>query len=274
MALETLLIIGIPILVIFLIGATSIRVISQYENGVILTLGKYTKTIKAGLQFIIPIFQSLERVDMRQRATDLPKQKVMTKDQVSLTIDGVVFWSVDNAACAILNVQNVGEQLVATCNAALKEIIGEKEIAQTLSQREEISKELLKKLEEAITDSERETPNKNKLDWGITVRSVRIDNVILPENMERAMAKQAEAGREKEAIVIRAKGELEAAKNYEAAAERYTKNPSALRLRELKTYEEIGKEQNTLMLVIPEGSQNNISLSAAALAKLQEGSKQ
>lgn len=234
--------------IIAIIGIAGTRIINQYERGVKFTLGKYEGIINPGFNWIIPIIQSVVNVDIRQRTVELNKQDVMTKDQVNLAIDGVVFYSVEEPEKVILNVENLREQLINKATSELKEIIGNKSMSESLSQRDIIANTLRTKLEEAIKDKGTKGLNK---DWGIVIKAVQINNIELPKELVRAMAKQAEAEREKLARKIKAEGEFEASKKFKDASLLYKNNPIALRLRELQTYQEIGTEHNTMMMVIP-----------------------
>jgi len=240
------ILITIATLVILYVLA-GLRIINQYERGVKLTLGKYTSTMNPGINFIFTGFQQFSRIDIRQRTIDLPPQEVMTKDKVNLKIDGVLFYTVEEPAKALLNVENVQLQLSAKATSELKEILGNLTMTESLNQREEIAKKLSQRLNEAIQDGEN-----NKKDWGIAVRAIQINNIELPQELVRAMAKQAEAEQEREARVTKAMGEYEAAQKFSEASRVFAGNPIALRLRELQTYQEIGTEKNTLMMVIPE----------------------
>jgi len=237
-------IIGLIILAIIII---SLKVINQYERGVRFTLGKYTGIMNPGLRLIFPLIQGYRRVDIRQTTINLPAQEVMTKDQVNLKIDGVVFYVVKEPEKVILNVENLEHQLEAKASSELKEIIGNKTMKESLSDRMDIANTLLSMLNDAIEDKS----SKDKKDWGIEVKAVQINNIELPRELIRAMSKQAEAEREKEARITKALGEFEASKKFGEASKVYEQNSSALRLRELQTFQEIGTEHNTLMMVIP-----------------------
>ena len=237
-------IIGAIILAIILV---SLKVINQYERGVKFTLGKYSGIMEPGLRLVFPLIQSYRRVDVRQTTINLPPQEVMTKDQVNLKIDGVVFYVVKEPEKVILNVENLEHQLEAKASSELKEIIGNKTMKESLSDRMDIANTLLSMLNDAIEDKS----SKDKKDWGIEVKAVQINNIELPRELIRAMSKQAEAEREKEARITKALGEFEASKKFGEASQVYERNPSALRLRELQTFQEIGTEHNTLMMVIP-----------------------
>lgn len=236
--------IGVIILVIILI---SLKVINQYERGVKFTLGRFSSVMQPGLRFVVPLIQTFRRVDIRQTTLELPPQEVMTKDQVNLKIDGVVFYRIIQPEKVILNVENLKEQLEAKASSELKEIIGNKTMKESLSDREDIAKKLLAMLNEAIEDKNA----KEKKDWGIEVKAIQINNIELPKELIRAMSKQAEAVQEKEARITKAQGEFEASKKFFEASKVYENSQSALRLRELQTFQEIGTEKNTLMMVIP-----------------------
>ena len=235
----------IPLLMLILLFA-SLRIITQYQRGVKFTLGKYTEIMPPGLRYVLPVIQTYKRVDIRQSILQLEPQEVMTFDNVNLKIDGMVFYTIDKPENAVLNVSNLKEQLAGKASSELKEIIGSLTMKDSLSKREVIASKLMKMLNEAINDKY------GGKDWGINIRSVQINNIELPKELLRAMAKQAEAEREKEARVTKAQGEFEASKKFREAAKEFKENPIALRLRELQTYQEIGTEHNTLMMVIPE----------------------
>ena len=244
MALTGFLIAGI---IIFVTLVTSLKIINQYERGVKFTLGRYSSLMKPGLRIVIPFIQTYRRIDIRQTTIGLPPQEVMTKDQVNLKIDGVVFYRVVEPEKVVLNVEDLEEQLEAKASSELKEIIGNKTMKESLSDREDIAKKLLGMLNEAIDDKNA----KEKKDWGVEVKAVQINNIELPKELIRAMSKQAEAVQEKEARVTKAQGEFEASKKFHEASKLYENSHSALRLRELQTFQEIGTEKNTLMMVIP-----------------------
>src|SRR3989344_2210172 len=244
MALTGFLIAGI---IIFVTLVTSLKIINQYERGVKFTLGRYSSLMTPGLRIVIPFIQTYRRIDIRQTTIGLPPQEVMTKDQVNLKIDGVVFYRVVEPEKVVLNVEDLEEQLEAKASSELKEIIGNKTMKESLSDREDIAKKLLGMLNEAIDDKNA----KEKKDWGVEVKAVQINNIELPKELIRAMSKQAEAVQEKEARVTKAQGEFEASKKFFEASKFYEKSPSALKLRELQTFQEIGTENNTFMMVIP-----------------------
>ena len=242
----------IAIIAIIFILIISLRIINQYERGVKFTLGRFSKVMHPGPRLVFPIVQTYRRVDIRQTTLELPPQEVMTKDQVNLKIDGVVFYRVVEPEKVVLNVENLKEQLEAKASSELKEIIGNKTMKESLSDREDIAKKLLTMLHEAIEDKS----SKDKKDWGVEVKAVQINNIELPRELIRAMSKQAEAVQEKEARITKAQGEYEASKKFADAAKILEESPAAIKLRELQTYQEIGTEKNTLMMVIPSSMTN------------------
>ncbi|MBL7160616.1 MAG: slipin family protein [Candidatus Aenigmarchaeota archaeon] len=234
----------------FIFILAGLRIIKQYERGVRLRLGNFMDVMQPGLKWIIPGVDSVGRMDIRQRTIDMEPQEVLSKDNVNLKIDGVVFYTVEEPDKAILHVENIRNQLIAKATSELKEIIGSKTMQESLTQREEIGDQLKEKLNDAVKDLE--TRGEKRKDWGVEIKAVQINNVILPHELTRAMAKQAEAEREKIARVIKAEGEFEASKKLKEASIMFKGNPSALRLRELQTYQEIGAEQNSLIIVVPD----------------------
>ena len=234
-----------------LYGLCGLKVINQIERGVKFTLGKYAGRMEPGLNWIAPIFQTMVTIDIRQRTIDLEKQEVMTSDKVNLGIDGVVFYSVENPEAAVLNVSDLRDQLKYKAESELKEIMGDMTMTEGLSKRDVIAAKLKERLNLAIEDTAKP--------WGVEIKAIQINNLQLPESLVRAMAKQAEAEREKEARVTKAEGEKQAAQIFAEASNLFKNNPIALRLRELQTYQEIGTEHNTLMMVIPETMCNSDS---------------
>ena len=240
-----LLVIGVFVAILAIYLACCLKIVNQYERGVKFKFGKFAGVLNPGLHVVLEGIESMEKVDIRQQVLTLPAQEVMTKDQVNLKIDGVVFYNVTEPARAVINVVNIDSQLVAKATSELKEILGNKTMKESLSDRQDIAKRLKTELLNAINDI-----NGNK-SWGIVVNDVQINNINLPQELTRAMAKAAEAVQEKEARLTKAEGEKLASSKLMEAAQLYGSNPTAMRLRELQTYQEIGSEKNTLMMVIP-----------------------
>lgn len=230
--------------IIFLIVATivfvlsGIKVINQYERGVILTLGKFTGIREPGLRIVVPVFQQLTRVDIRSTPIDVPKQEIITKDNVTVGVDAVVYLRVIDSAKATLETTNYIYATSQFAQAALRDVTGNVDLDDLLAKREEISQQI-----KTIVDGETDK-------WGIDVENVKIQNIELPQDMKRAMAKQAEAERERRSNIINADGEKQAAQTLAEAAQILSTTPGAINLRTLNTIERISTEpsQKTMML--------------------------
>lgn len=224
---------GILILILLV---SSIKVVNQYERGVVLTLGKFTGVREPGLQLLIPIIQTMRRVDIRSTPIDVPKQEVITKDNVTVNIDAVVYFRVVDAAKAVLETVNYSYATSQFAQAALRDVAGTAELDELLSNRESMSEKI-----KEIVDAETAV-------WGIDVENVKIQNIELPQDMKRAMAKQAEAERERRAKIIAAEGEQMSATKLGEAADIIAKHPIALQLRNLQTLTEIAVEKNSTII--------------------------
>ena len=257
---------AIVILVLLILGS-GIKIIAQYHRAVRLRFGKYKDTLDPGLKWIIPGVDQIRRIDIRQRTIDLKPQEVLSKDSVNLKIDGVVFYTIEEAEKSMLNVENLEVQLEAKATSELKEIIGSMDMQGALTKREEIAKKLKTKINEAIKDDKTEGSQK---DWGTIVKAIQINNIELPKELIRAMAKAAEAEREKTARVTKAQGEQEASQKLQDAAKIYSKFPEAMRLRELQTYQEIGAEHNSLIIVAPETRSTPFGLTALGKQMMED----
>lgn len=209
---------------------SGLKVINQYERGVVLTLGRFTGIRQPGLRIVIPIFQKLTRVDMRSTPIDVPKQEIITKDNVTAGVDAVVYFRVLDPAKAILETVHYRYATSQFAQAALRDITGNFELDELLSKREEIS-EKIKEIVDAQTSQ-----------WGVDVENVKVQNIELPTDMKRAMAKQAEAERERRSNIINAEGEKAAAETLAEAARIISSVPGALNLRTLNTLERISTE--------------------------------
>lgn len=219
-----LIVVGIIIL------ANGIRIVNQYERGIVLTLGKYTSTRTPGLNIIIPIIQTMRKVDVRSTPVDVPKQEVITKDNVTIGVDAVVYFRVVSSEKAVLETVNYLYATSQFAQAALRDVVGNVELDDLLGKRMQISQQI-----KEIVDSETDK-------WGIDVENVKIQNIELPQDMKRAMAKQAEAERERRANVINADGEKLAAQTLADAAQMLGSVPGAMNLRTLNTLERISTE--------------------------------
>ncbi len=228
----------IVLLVILLLA--SLRQVNQYERGVMLTMGRYTGTKIQGWRLVIPIFQQMKKVDMRVKAVDVPNQEAITKDNVSCQINAVIYYKVSDAAKAIIEVENFYYAVSQLAQTTMRNVAGEVDLDQLLSQRDQVSNRI-KEIVDKLTDP-----------WGIKVDSVDLKDIVLPEEMKRTMAKQAEAERERRAVIIKAEGEVIAAENLSKAGDILSKAPGALHLRTLNSLNDISSDQsNTVVFALP-----------------------
>jgi regulator of protease activity HflC (stomatin/prohibitin superfamily) len=227
------------LIMVFFVVVSGIKIVKQYERGVVLTLGKYTGMRNPGLRVVIPAIQMMTKVDVRSTPVDVPSQEVITKDNVSIKVDAVVYFRVVDAAKAVLETNNYIYATSQFAQAALRDVVGNIELDGVLSQREQISEQI-----KHIVDSETEK-------WGIDVENVKIQNIELSQDMKRAMAKQAEAERERRAVVIMATAEKAAAQEVADAAAMLAKVPGGMGIRTLQTLEKIAVEpsQKTLFVL-------------------------
>ncbi len=224
---------GFIILLLVVVGffiLAGLKIVNQYERGVVLTLGKFTGLREPGLRVVIPIFQSITKVDVRSRPIDVPGQEIITKDNVTVKVDAVVYFRVTDAPKAVLETVNYTAATSQFAQAALRDVAGNAELDEVLSKRDQISQQI-----KEIVDAETSK-------WGIDVENVKIQNIELPQEMKRAMAKQAEAERDRRANVINADGEKMAAKTLAEAAALLGTTPGAMNLRTLGTLERISTE--------------------------------
>lgn len=232
------LIIILLIAIVFIL-VNGIRIVNQYERGIVLTLGKYSGTASPGLNIIIPVIQTMRKVDIRSTPVDVPKQEVITKDNVTIGVDAVVYFKAVDPAKAVLETTNYAYATSQFAQAALRDVVGNVELDELLGKREEISQQI-KNIVDAETDK-----------WGIDVENVKIQNIELPQDMKRAMAKQAEAERERRATVINVDAEKLVASTLAEAAAMLSATPGAINLRTLNTLERISTEpsQKTLFVM-------------------------
>ncbi|HSE35407.1 MAG TPA: slipin family protein [Candidatus Paceibacterota bacterium] len=223
---------------VFLLGG--LRIVDQYERGVILTLGRYTSTRTPGLTWIFPGVQRMIKVDLRITTVDIPQQEVITKDNVPVGINAVVYFRVENAENATLNIQDFTTAVAQYAQAALRDVIGGIELDALLSEREKISEAI-----KAIVDTATKA-------WGIDVTDIKIQDIELPADMKRVMAKQAESERERRAVIIRAEGEFAASQRLAEAAGVLTSTPGGIAMRTLQTIEKINPDPSkTVIFALP-----------------------
>ncbi|BAA81164.2 erythrocyte band 7 integral membrane protein homolog [Aeropyrum pernix K1] len=251
---QALIPVGVALLIVLILLSMSIKIVREYERAVIFRLGRLIGVKGPGLFLIIPFVDTLVKVDLRIVTVDIPEQRTITKDNVTVGVDAVVYYKVFDPEKAVVRIENYHYAVVMLAQTTLRDVIGQVELDDLLTKREEINKKLQEILDQ-LTDP-----------WGIKVTAVTIKEVKLPESMLRAMAKQAEAERWRRARIIEAEGERQAAKIMAEAAEFYEKHPAALRLRELQTLIEVAKEKN-LVVVTPlrMGAEDMIGLMAQGM---------
>jgi regulator of protease activity HflC (stomatin/prohibitin superfamily) len=229
---------ALPVIIIGLV--ILIRQIKQYQKGVLFTMGKFSSIKEPGWRIVIPIFQSMQKVDMRVKAVDVPSQEAITKDNISAKVNAVIYYKVRDAGKAIIEVENFFYAVSQLAQTTMRNVVGETTLDELLSQRDDISKKI-----EDIVDKASDP-------WGIEVISVELKDVILPENMKRTMAKEAEAEREKRAVIIKAEGEVVSAENMAKAATTLATAPGALHLRTLQSVNDLSSDQsNTTIWMLP-----------------------
>lgn len=250
----------LPVLiVVLLILSQSIKVVNEYERVVIFRLGRLSGVKGPGIFLIIPIVDKVIKIDLRIVTIDIPKQAVITRDNVTVEVDAVVYYKVVEPGAAITKVENYMFATSTLSQTTLRDVLGQMELDELLSEREQINKRI-QELLDAYTDP-----------WGIKVTGVTIRDVSLPENMKRAIAKQAEAEREKRSRIILADGEFQAGQKMRDAAALYEGVSAALKLRELQTLAEIAREKN---LIVVTQSQALDTGNIAALSQAVSGKKE
>ena len=230
----------IIVFIVVIILLRSIVQIDEYERGVKFSRGKFSKIMDPGWNIVLPIFESYKKIDIRTKAVDVPEQDAITKDNVSVRINAVIYYKIFDASKAILEVENFYYAVSQLAQTTMRNVVGSVSLNELLGEREKISVEICKIIDEA-TDP-----------WGIKVENVELKDVSLPEEMKRVIARAAEAEREKEAILTKAKGEVEASKNLAIAAETMSSTPGAMHLRTLSTINDISSDQsNTIIFCVP-----------------------
>lgn len=231
------LIIALAILLLIIIPG--VRIINQYERGVVLRLGKYSRMLNPGFRVIIPYIDHMTKVDVRTTPMDIPKQEVITRDNVTVNVDAIVYFRVIDAPKAVLETTNYAYATSTFAQTALRDVTGNFDLDEILSKRDEISAQI-REIVDTQTDK-----------WGIDIESVKLQNIELPADMKRAMAKQAEAERERRAAIISAEGEKASAAAVSEAARMLATTPGALNIRTLQTLEKISTDpsQKTVILL-------------------------
>jgi len=231
--------ITVAVIVVALILA-SIRQVNQYQRGVKFTMGKFSKIMIPGWRLVVPVFQTARKVDMRIKAVNVPDQEAITKDNISVKVNAVIYYKVRDAEKAIIEVEDFGYATSQLAQTTMRNAVGEVNLDELLSSRE------------AVANKIREIVDKATEAWGIEVHSVELKDVTLPEEMKRVIGKQAEAEREKRSVIIKAEGEVIAAENLAKAANILASSDGALHLRTLSTINDVGSDQsNTIVFAIP-----------------------
>ncbi len=231
---------GVIIFICIIILLRSIVQVNEYERGIKFSRGKFHKIMQPGWRLVIPIFQSYKKVDIRTKAVDVPEQDAITKDNVSVRINAVIYYKIFDASKAILEVENFYFAVSQLAQTTMRNAVGSVSLDELLAEREKLSDTICKIIDQA-TDP-----------WGIKVENVELKDVTLPEDMKRVIAKVAEAEREKAAVITKARGEVEASKNLAEAAKTMATTPGALHLRTLSTINDVSSDQsNTLIFCLP-----------------------
>jgi len=235
------------VVVVFLLFA-GLRMLYQYERGIVFTLGKFSNIRSPGLTYVLPIIQSMRKVDMRIKTAEIPRQEVITKDNIPMLVNAVVYFKVINPESAIIKIEDYMFAIRQYTQAALRDVIGNNDMDVFLQEREKIATSI-----KEIVDSE-------TAEWGLDVESIKIQEVELPAEMKRAMAKQAEAERNRRAVIIASQGELSASENLRKAAENLAKSKGALHLRTLQTIRDIAADPSEkIVLFLPSDLGDTIS---------------
>lgn len=227
-------------IVVLILILASIRQINEFERGIKFRFGKFVKILTPGWKIVLPIIESYKKVDIRTKAVDVPAQEAITKDNVSVQINAVIYYKVFDASKAVLEVQNYYYAVGQLAQTTMRNVVGSVSLDELLSKRDKISEEICKIIDEASDP------------WGIKVENVELKDVSLPEDMKRVLAIAAEAEREKLAVITKSQGEVEASNNLAQAAEIMAKTPGALHLRTLSTLSDISADKsNTVVFCLP-----------------------
>ena len=236
---ENLMWVAIIVLIIFLCFVRIVQ-INEYQRGVLFEFGKFSRILGPGWHFYIPLFANCRKVDIRTKTVDVPEQEAITKDNVSVKINAVLYYKIFDAKNAIIAVENFNYAVSQLAQTTMRNMVGAVTLDDLLSERESISVNMCKILDEA-TDP-----------WGIKVENVELKDISLPEEMKRVIAKVAEAEREKQAVITKAEGEVQASNNLAEAAKKLSEAPGALHLRTLATLNDLSSDQsNTVIFAVP-----------------------
>lgn len=219
---------------------SGLRILYQYERGVVFTLGKFSQVKEPGLNWIIPVIQTMRKVDIRIRTLDVERQEIITRDNIQILANAVVYFKVLKPADAIIKIEDFEYAVQQYTQAALRDVVGNVELDTVLTEREKVATNI-KKIVDTETDG-----------WGVDITAIKMQEIELPNEMKRAMARQAEAERERRAMIISAEGELKASEDLKKAAEMLSKSPVAVHLRTLQTIRDISSNPSQkIVLFLP-----------------------
>ncbi len=230
----------IILIILVILILVSIKQINEYERGILYTFGKFSKILNPGWQIVLPIINSYDKVDIRTKTVDVPEQEAITKDNVSIRINAVLYYKIFDASKAILAVEHFNYAVSQLAQTTMRNIVGSVSLDELLTERDKLSAKICE-----IVDKETDP-------WGIKVENVELKDIALPEEMKRVIAKIAEAEREKQAVITKAAGEVEASENLAKAATIMSQAPGALHLRTLATLNDLSSDQsNTIIFAVP-----------------------
>jgi regulator of protease activity HflC (stomatin/prohibitin superfamily) len=228
------------LIILLIIAAMGIRIVNQWEAGVRFRLGKYVDTLQPGLRIIIPVLDSVRKIDKRIITIDIPRQQVITKDNVPISINGVVYFRVDKPDIAVIKIQDFEYAVSQYAQTALRDVVGGMSLDEVLSERESIGKDIENIVEKA------------SVNWGVEVTEIKLQDIDMPEDLKRLMSRQASSEREKRATIIKSEGDKMAAENLAKAAKIMNTTPGAMQLRTLQTIDGLGPSpSNTVIMALP-----------------------
>lgn len=245
---------GFVLVCLLALAKSAIKVINEWEEAVVLRFGRYQRTVGAGLFLIIPFIETVISRDRRVQTLDIERQQAITKDNVSVSVDAVAFMQVIDTKSSIVNIQDYVYSVAKFAQTTMRNVIGKHVLDDLLTERDAVAEEIRQIVDE-IADK-----------WGVDIQKVELQDIALPEEMKRVMARQAEAERDKRGVIIEAEGEFAAAEKLKQAADTLMKSPAAMELRKLKTISDVSQEQsNTIVFAVPLESLNNIMSASSGL---------
>ncbi len=239
--IETMISLIFPATIFFaVLILSSIRVVNEYERGVKFTMGKFSSIAPAGWRLVIPVFQRMVKIDMRIKAVDVPDQDAITKDNISVRVNAVIYYKVSDASKAVIAVENFYYAVIQLAQTTMRNAVGEVDLDVLLKNRDDIASNIKSIVE------------KSAFNWGVEIDAVELKDIVLPPDLTRTIAKVAEAERERKAVIIKSEGEVQASENLHKAAKMLSDAPGALHLRTLSTLNDLSSDQsNTTVWMIP-----------------------